>query len=298
MPNWCECTLTVEGPNQDADNFIARVSIPEKELNLSFETTVPTPENLLTDKSETRGVPTWYWWRLQNWGTKWDTESEQPPTVDHNAQDVTTATYHFDTAWDPPSAWLIKTSSEFPRLTFYLEFDEPGMDFWGVISVQDGIIMESEEGPSKINENIVLEECNHDEEILTAFPEPDFSILIEAGYHDFNRDTVSYCGNGLWCTERNLNPDAIYLDVKNFVYWHEETRKVASLVAGTGLHAGPEIDWEIGAISSEGYFEICCHNAWWNGEQCARSVVTQGLFCTDTDSDEDAKEHEEWEGAC
>ena len=42
MPNWCECTLTLHGPDRAIDDFIEKNRTPERLL--SFSAALPPPE--------------------------------------------------------------------------------------------------------------------------------------------------------------------------------------------------------------------------------------------------------------
>lgn len=76
---------------------------------------------------DTYGHKTWYSWRTENWGTKW------------NAYEVTTSenSIEFDTAWDSPTPVLEKWIAQFKLSCTVKAFDE-GYNFWFIKEYKDG----------------------------------------------------------------------------------------------------------------------------------------------------------------
>ena len=62
---------------------------------------------------EKYGAPTWYEWRCEHWGTKWN-------ACDAEVRDNGDASLHvkFDTAWSFPLPIFKKLVVDFPTLTF------------------------------------------------------------------------------------------------------------------------------------------------------------------------------------
>jgi hypothetical protein len=152
MPNWCDNVLTVEGPREALDRFRDAVkSQPleatdgngdrgvENSSDLSLERIIPTPEEMLTSKGfEEDG---WYHWRINNWGTKWDVDAKL-------IEDGDRLIYEFSSAWSPPQFAIETASQQYPELTFTIEFDESGVDFWGYCVFRGGELIEDDGGPS------------------------------------------------------------------------------------------------------------------------------------------------------
>ena len=100
MPNWCWCTLVVQGSDlAEVERFAERNAGSDGPL--SFERSVPVPAwvNQSEEVGEVRMDDdiSWYGWRLKNWGCKWDLALD--------VQLVSTPyqlTYAFTTAWSPP----------------------------------------------------------------------------------------------------------------------------------------------------------------------------------------------------
>ena len=108
MPNWFNFSLNVSGEKKDVEQFVENVKGSEKfetqGREFDFNHFIPQPENLYRDNLSTDkekeldelGLPNWYRWNVDNWGTKWnaiDTEVEQRDG---------TLIYRFNTAWDAP----------------------------------------------------------------------------------------------------------------------------------------------------------------------------------------------------
>ena len=117
MPNWCNNTLTLthEDPTQ-IDRAIA--AFQEGKLCQEFH---PMQPHLLEDES-------WYNWRVDNWGTKWDVGGETEGRIDRiNENSVSIS---FESAWCPPIEFYqhIEENCGFAvNATWF----EPGMGFAG-----------------------------------------------------------------------------------------------------------------------------------------------------------------------
>lgn len=162
MPNWCSNTLTITGKKEDLDRFKkqAEVLTEQDQTCLSFGKFVPCPKELEDTTSgfkgegtpeqaeleaqhkantEKFGYPTWYEWRIANWGTKWEACE---PTI-YEGEGV--IRYAFDTAWSPPTEWLYKVAPQFPELRFKLVYREDGMTFMGALELEGGDVLNDEQ---------------------------------------------------------------------------------------------------------------------------------------------------------
>ena len=169
MPNWCLNKLTIEGDEEELNKFYEENKSDENEL--SFEKGVPPPENLdelsdeefkklLINDNSLGSSPRWYEFNCSNWGTKWDTND-----VNINQSDGELY-YDFMTAWSPPQQWLKTISQKYLDLKFTLESEEPGCDFWCLLVIENGEIIEEEEEDlttrnfKKLYEQYPMEEIN------------------------------------------------------------------------------------------------------------------------------------------
>lgn len=86
------------------------------------------------------GAKTWFYWRAQNWGTKW------------NASEVELSEHHetgepviwFETAWAPPMPIIEKLSREFPEAVIRIDFSIEGSFVYGHYTFQGGEVIEQE----------------------------------------------------------------------------------------------------------------------------------------------------------
>ena len=116
MPNWCDNTLTLthEDPTQ-IDRAIT--AFQEGKLCQEFH---PMQPQLLEDES-------WYSWRVENWGTKWDVGGEHATIERFDKNNVYFA---FESAWAPP-IYFYQFLEEELGFTVDAMYYEPGMNFAG-----------------------------------------------------------------------------------------------------------------------------------------------------------------------
>lgn len=82
------------------------------------------------------GHPTWYGWRLEHWGCKWDVDPDCTfVTVEEG--DIWISC---DTAWGPPTGILVEIAKRFPDLVFEARYLEEGMWFAGTYEGHEGAL--------------------------------------------------------------------------------------------------------------------------------------------------------------
>ena len=113
MPNWCMNSLTIKG---NPDKLKAILEASDKGEMLQHM--VPMPKEYLDDQS-------WYSWRLEHWGTKWDA-GEAYGDIDGD-----TLSLSFDTAWGPPTEAYENYTAANEDITIEASYYEPGMCFIG-----------------------------------------------------------------------------------------------------------------------------------------------------------------------
>jgi hypothetical protein len=135
MPNWCGNYATIK--HKDPKRLTElKQAMSDGEW---FNTVLPTPKELEDVESPSRdsaerqqeliakyGANDWYNWRVQNWGTKWDTDVEDPDISDDG---LTLDTGYFETAWAPATAIYAAMEEQGYTVTAY--YYEPGMGFCG-----------------------------------------------------------------------------------------------------------------------------------------------------------------------
>ncbi len=146
MPNWCENTLTIKGPDKTIKKFIkiAKARGTALSLNKFFpmpkeleNTRAPALDNTKHQRAQNKrlrgkyGYDNWYDWRCHNWGIKWDVTAQLVEQTNGRAS------YLFDSPWAPPEAWLDTVAKKYPDLRFTLKYSEPGMGFRGCRIVKD-----------------------------------------------------------------------------------------------------------------------------------------------------------------
>jgi hypothetical protein len=129
MPNHCDNTLVITGPDIDIRRFIHITKCDEKEpYVISQHMPIPVAH---------KEADHWYEWCVSNWGTKWgDYDTQLFKDVPDEA------IFHYQTAWGPYSDdFLKKISVPFPTLTFLMQYEERGMGFLGVTVVSGGELL-------------------------------------------------------------------------------------------------------------------------------------------------------------
>ena len=131
MPNWCYNRVEIYGA---AAEKIAD-KIASEETPFDFAKIIPEPDydkievepTFEKEDSDFR-MPTWWDWRVQNWGTKWNS-SECEVTIMDDEQ----VEYTFNTAWGPPEPIIHKLRELYPDVSITAFYDEPGMELAGYI---------------------------------------------------------------------------------------------------------------------------------------------------------------------
>lgn len=139
MPNWCQCQLTIRGKEAEVFRLIEKVKGPNGLID--FNVFVPMPKEYIVEPKDNSfeaqfeasaacpkrpdGMPLWYDWSINNWGTKWNAAhvqswNEQPKQPNGDSS----YTLHFDTAWSPPRPILNLLRELYPKLEIYFEFED------------------------------------------------------------------------------------------------------------------------------------------------------------------------------
>lgn len=123
MPNWCsnEVTITYNKETRNSNTFIQELEKYIDENGGSFfQYLRPMPEYMA------RIDDTWYDWRTQNWGCKWDACETH---IVYSNYLMNTITLQFETPWAPP----VELYNFLSELGFKVSatFSEPMMNFKG-----------------------------------------------------------------------------------------------------------------------------------------------------------------------
>ena len=157
MPNWFYMTVDVDGKKEDVLEFVKNVKGSEKygtEGNeFDFNHFIPQPENLFRENLSSdkemeltaQGIPNWYRWNNDNWGTKWNAHCDM---VDFNGS---CATYNLETAWADPRPVLLKMIEMYPHLSFIISGEEESQAYGILIDTDQDFF--GEEEPSYVDED-------------------------------------------------------------------------------------------------------------------------------------------------
>ena len=135
MPNWCNNTITIQGPTDtlkplwdeaQKTGLLQAMKPMPKELE---DTTSPAPQEgepqPLVD-----GFDNWYDWRVSNWGTKWDVDTDGLEYTD-NGDGTAVISGYFESAWSPPIDAYQTFCDDMDNCSLDAYYDEGGMDFAG-----------------------------------------------------------------------------------------------------------------------------------------------------------------------
>ena len=126
MPNWCYNKVSITNNSDDnsklqkVKEFLYSDASDDKEENVfDFNNVVPEPKE----------AEDWYMWRVNSWGTKWNSSC-----AEITYEDEETLEYQFDTAWSPPEPIILQLREKFGDDVHISAFyDEPSMEFAGYL---------------------------------------------------------------------------------------------------------------------------------------------------------------------
>lgn len=131
MPNWCHNRVEIYG--EGAEEIANKIA--SEETPFDFAKIVPEPDYDKIDVAPTFKkedsdfrMPTWWDWRVQNWGTKWNSSDCEVTIMDDEQIEFT-----FNTAWGPPEPIIHKLRELYPDVEITAFYDEPGMELAGYI---------------------------------------------------------------------------------------------------------------------------------------------------------------------
>ena len=142
MPNWCDNRVEIYGDNPDQIKEVKK-TLASKQTCFDFNNIVPMPKELEGTTSpnpepdsfeakrlrKQHGHDNWYDWRLENWGTKWNSYSDQIESYENEDS----ITYGFETAWGPPVPIIYKLRELYPEVDITAFYDEPGLELAGYL---------------------------------------------------------------------------------------------------------------------------------------------------------------------
>ena len=129
MPNWCNNNISIAGSTETLQPLWEEAN---KEGSGLLQAMVPMPSELNdTVKGSDGDAVNWYDWRVNNWGTKWDVDTEGLEFID-NGDGTGVITGYFDSAWSPPIEAYNTFLDMMDGCSLEATYEEGGMDFAGI----------------------------------------------------------------------------------------------------------------------------------------------------------------------
>ena len=134
MPNWCNNSITITGPAAKIQALWEDAQTADKGEFGLLNAIAPMPRELEGTTAPSEG-DNWYDWRVSNWGTKWEIDSEGLEL----SEDGTEISGWFESAWSPPITALERLVEQNTDCSVTLYYEEPGMDYAGKFTGSEGV---------------------------------------------------------------------------------------------------------------------------------------------------------------
>jgi len=126
MPNWCSNNMVLHGPEDQVRSILDAVrSVEGKTDRATFTKFMPQPRD---EQGELIGSTSW---QYDTWGTKWG-DCDTDICSETYLNGTGTASVGYSTAWGPMSGLVKEISRQHPGVTIDIEYEEPGMNFFGI----------------------------------------------------------------------------------------------------------------------------------------------------------------------
>lgn len=174
MPNWTFNIIKLEGSKEDIQSIKDIIlSVDEDGTKFfDFNKVIPMPE-------EYNEGDKWYDWRVENWGTKWNSDQTQ---IFNDTP--TKLGLSFNTAWAHPVPVLNKLNQLFPNVDFFHEAQHEG-GFGGEVSYY---CSEEKVWTQYETQEVMVGETEDGEEVELHYDEDVDGYVDEDGniYEDFD----------------------------------------------------------------------------------------------------------------
>lgn len=158
---------------------------------INFSNIVEEPKQF-PNKTESGDEINWYWWRVINWGTKWD-------GFDYDNMVKTEKDMFISgcTAWSPCEPIVKRVSELYPEVNIKLEYDEAGCAFCGKVEYEGGEVI------SEITENDfnsyrhAAKEMNFDDSIVYTCTNCD-ELFYDFEIEDEDNFECDSCGSHIF----------------------------------------------------------------------------------------------------
>src|SRR5262245_22235107 len=138
MPNWCENSLKITGPEAERKRFMAECfTMTAEGRRFDFDKLISMPLTLTGVCGHTSEsiLSDWYVWSVRNFGTKWNACDAEVTPVGNGSGAIT---LRFRTAWSIPWPIYEELAERFPLLTIEGGIVELMMEFGGHIWCHGG----------------------------------------------------------------------------------------------------------------------------------------------------------------
>ena len=154
MPNWCNNSIEIVGPrdkiqalweaSKGEDKGLLSAMRPEP--NYEEVDVLPTFPKIVGNSEPVAKNQSWWDWRVQNWGTKWEIspegleyERDEDGNYDNGGLGPhARITGWFDSAWSPPIDALAFYAEANPDVRIRIDYNETGMCFVGCAEWEEG----------------------------------------------------------------------------------------------------------------------------------------------------------------
>ena len=137
MPNWCNNNFAITGSTESIKDLWESAQTADNGSFGLLNAIMPMPKELEGTTAPSESGDNWYNWRVNNWGTKWDVTDEGLEFEDHGDGTASISGW-FDSAWAPPIGAYEQLAGDFDSCVIECSYYEPGMDFAGFWSSEDG----------------------------------------------------------------------------------------------------------------------------------------------------------------
>lgn len=146
MPNWSSNALILTPLNdqgiKDIADYIQEVkSTTQNEYGGLFSKRFPRPKEVVGQRDGGAACS----WSSGNWGTKWDVSVEGWNPIEFVDESDTHLHLTFNTAWAPPTVYVLRLSEQLPNVRFEMAYSEQGMAFAGTVVIQNGQVQSETE---------------------------------------------------------------------------------------------------------------------------------------------------------
>lgn len=150
MPNWCNNNLTLSGPPDQVRAILnaVRSSDGGDADKLTLTKFMPQPVDEAGELID--GVS----WQYDTWGTKWGDCDTDIITEDYT-DNVGSGSITYATAWGPASGLIKEVSRLHPNVTIDVEYEEPGMNFFGIEQYLNGEVVHEDHHEYNFNDGFI-----------------------------------------------------------------------------------------------------------------------------------------------